>query len=151
MDGHGIITDSKARADEFAQNLPRSVKSIYTIPNGVKLQAPKVSRADVHKYFDIPEDTDCVIGKVSGFAPFKGHRVLLEAAKRVLAIRPKACFLFVGFSREADGHVDALNQHARNSTSLTGCEWRHTLNISDVWNIIDIHVPASTFSPECDY
>ncbi len=37
---NGIVTDSKARADEFAQNLPRSVKSIYTIPNGVKLQAP---------------------------------------------------------------------------------------------------------------
>jgi len=72
------------------------------IPNGFDLERfkPDASARDrVRKQLGIATDT-FLVGLVARLHPVKGHRVLLEAAVRVRALRPDIHFLLVGRGAE---------------------------------------------------
>ena len=142
---NAIITDSQARADDFAAALPISHPPIQMIPNGVRLEPSGRSREEILKHFGLPENAENIIGQVSGFVPFKGHRILLDAAKRVLAEEPQAYFVCVGFDRNASAYIDALRKQAEELGIAARVRFgSYPGPISEVWKIIDFHVHAST-------
>jgi glycosyltransferase involved in cell wall biosynthesis len=94
--------------------------------------------------FDIPEHTSVVVGQVSSLHCYKGHLVLLDAAKQVLERCPQCIFLMVGYERSQAGYREQLFRRA----AALGISDRVRISgypgqIGDVWNIIDIHVHAS--------
>ncbi|MGI4758818.1 MAG: glycosyltransferase family 4 protein [Janthinobacterium lividum] len=141
-----IITDSAARAGDFARALPKAETPIHVIPNGVRLAAPNCSRSEVLRHFNVPESATHVIGQVSGLVPIKGHLVLLRSVAPILAARPDTYLLCVGFTRESSDHIDRLHREIA-ELGITeqvriGC-WPGP--IADVWNVIDLHVHATLF------
>jgi glycosyltransferase involved in cell wall biosynthesis len=81
---------------------------------------------------------------VSSLVSYKGHLVLLNAAKRVLERHPECFFLMVGYERSEEGYRELL---LRRAASLGIADQVRVEGypgpIGDVWNIIDIHVHAS--------
>ena len=138
-----VITDSRATAQALRTFAGLSADHVRVIPNGLRLDPPSRTRADVLAEWNIPE-TATVIGKLGGYVPFKGHRVLLDAAQTFLARFPRAYLVCVGFARTDPEYPKILEEHARKLgiadrvrlTSYSG-------NIADVWNAIDLHVHAS--------
>ena len=95
------------------------------------------------KLFNIPDRPLTIIGQVSSLVSYKGHLVLLNAAKRVLGRHPECFFLMVGYERSEEGY-ELLLRHAASlgiadHVRIEG----YPGPIGDVWNIIDIHVHAS--------
>jgi len=139
-----LITDSQTQADQFAKRLLHA-SQIEVIPNGTQAPHPSLSRSQILSFFDIPEEPGLkVISQISGLVSYKGHSVLLDAAKQVLARHPKSFFLFVGYERSESGRRDLLLRRA----SELGIAHRVRIagypgNIGDVWSIVDIHVHAS--------
>jgi glycosyltransferase involved in cell wall biosynthesis len=141
-----IITDSEARAEDFARALPPAHAPIHVIPNGVRLPPPSCSRADVLEHFDIPTRGTRIIGQVSGLVPIKGHSVLLQAVAPILAANPDTFLLCAGFVRGSAEHVERLRRDASDlgiAGQVRFGAWPGS--IADVWNAIDIHVHASLF------
>src|SRR5260370_1113575 len=81
-----VLTDSRSTATDLARFIGLPVPEVKIIPNGVHLPAPPRSRAEVLADFGIPLDTRArVIAQVSRLVEYKGHRVLLDAAKQILS------------------------------------------------------------------
>jgi glycosyltransferase involved in cell wall biosynthesis len=139
-----LITDSNAQASLIRNWLVRSPK-IYVIPNGTPSPQPTLARERVLRLLNIPDDpAPTIIGQISSLSPYKGHLVLLEAAKQVLARSPGCFFLLVGYERAERGYRERLLRRA----SELGIAGRIRIAgypgpIGDVWNIIDIHAHAS--------
>jgi glycosyltransferase involved in cell wall biosynthesis len=86
--------DGVAAVSEPVAGVLRSARiPAETLPNGVELDrftsAPVLRR-------ELPLDCDHVAGFVGRLVPGKGGKVLLEAAQRVLAVRPRTAFVFAG-------------------------------------------------------
>lgn len=139
-----LITDSHAQASRIRRWLLAN-PDVRVIPNGTAAPRPSLPRNEVLEFFNIPEDPNIrIIGQISGLISYKGHEVLLQAAKEVLATAPKAWFLLVGYDRDQSGRRERLLRYA---AELGIAERVRILgypgNIGDVWNIIDIHAHAS--------
>src|SRR5215813_7449105 len=77
-----LITDSQTQADQFAKRLLHA-SQIEVIPNGTQAPHPSLSRSQILSFFDIPEEPGLkVISQISGLVSYKGHSVLLDAAKQ---------------------------------------------------------------------
>jgi len=139
-----LITDSDAQASRIRRGLLCSPE-IRVIANGPPPPLPALPRQELLRFFDIPDDpTTTIIGQVSTLISYKGHLVLLEAAKRVLERHPKCLFLLVGYEPANAGYRESLRQRAfdlgiSERVRIAG----YPGNIGDVWNIIDIHAHAS--------
>src|SRR5229473_6310072 len=140
-----VLTDSRSTATDLARFIGRPVSEVKIIPNGVHLPAPRRSRAEVLADFGIPGDTRArVIGQVSRLVEYKGHRVLLDAAKQILSHGEDVYVLCVGYPSPDPAYADSLRQQAERLgisdrvrvRGYPGC-------IADVWNVIDLHVHAS--------
>ncbi len=143
---NAIITDSKARAADFARALPPPHPPIHVIPNGVRLPLPCCSREEVLEHFEISSGATTIIGQVSGLVPIKGHSMLLQAVAPILAARPDTYLLCAGFVRESAEHVERLRREAAElgiARQVRFGAWPGS--IADVWNAIDVHVHASLF------
>jgi len=73
--------------------------------------------------------------------PYKGHAVVLEAARQILRRDPRVFFLFIGFARYGVDYIRELEQRA----ASLGIAERVRIApypgaIGDVWQLIDIHV-----------
>jgi glycosyltransferase involved in cell wall biosynthesis len=142
-----IVTDSRQRRDEMQAFVRRESLPVAVIPNGVYPCTTERSTPEMRRALGLPEDpTVRVIGQVSRLAAFKGHSVLLRAARAVVDAEPRTCFLFVGFDtrretnrRRLEAEIGALDlgDHVR-MVAYPG-------PIADVWKAIDIHVHASLF------
>jgi glycosyltransferase involved in cell wall biosynthesis len=139
-----LITDSNAQATRIRNRLLRRPE-IRVIRNGTSAPQPILPREHVLKLLSIPDEPALtIIGQISSLVSYKGHRVLLDAARQVLERHPKCLFLLVGYERREAGYRKSLLQHA----SDLGIAERVRIagyagNIGDVWNIIDIHAHAS--------
>ncbi|MCC6553490.1 MAG: glycosyltransferase [Polyangiaceae bacterium] len=140
-----LICDSRARLEELLAFVPRPPRGAL-IPNGIDPPQSAKSRREARRALGLPEqDGVRVIGQVSRLMRFKGHLVLLDAAREVLARAPQATFLICGFEREP-GYREELRARARalgiaDRVRITG----YPGPIGDVWRAIDVHVHASLF------
>jgi glycosyltransferase involved in cell wall biosynthesis len=139
-----LITDSNAQASKFRKWLLRS-REIRVIPNGTQPPQPVLTREQVLRLLSIPDEPNLtIIGQISSLVSYKGHLVLLRAAKQVLERHPECLFLLVGYERRERGYRECLLQRA----SDLGIADRVRVAgypgpVGDVWNIIDIHAHAS--------
>jgi glycosyltransferase involved in cell wall biosynthesis len=140
-----LITDSNAQASRIRDWLLRKPE-IRVIPNGTPLPQPVLPRGDVLRLLDIRDEPGLtIVGQISSLVSYKGHLVLLEAAKQVLERHPECLFLLVGYERREMGYRESLFQRA----SDLGIGGRVRIagypgHIGDVWNIVDIHAHASS-------
>ena len=139
-----IITDSQAIADVLRRFTMTRDLNVYVIPNGVAPLRSNRSADEMRAVFGIPVDPRVqVIGQISRLVPFKGHMVLLDAARMVIERRPHAAFLFVGFVPDEE-YKKRLAEHAR---ELGVADHIHMAsyagNIADAWQAIDVHAHAS--------
>jgi len=138
-----LITDSESQASLISRWLMHC-PPIRVIPNGTSPPQPVQAKQTMFKLFNIPDRPLTIIGQVSSLLSYKGHLVLLDAAKRVLDQHPECFFLMVGYERSEDGYRELL---LRRAASLGIADHVRIAGypgpIGDVWNIIDIHVHAS--------
>jgi len=79
-----LITDSNAQASKFRKWLLRR-REIRVIPNGTQPPQPVLTREHMLRVLTIPDEPNLtIIGQISSLVPYKGHLVLLRAAKQVL-------------------------------------------------------------------
>jgi glycosyltransferase involved in cell wall biosynthesis len=141
-----IFTDSRARALDLEQFIGESSPPIHVVPNGVRLDKPSRSRAEVLREFGIPAETRAtIIGQVAGLVPFKGAAVLLSAARRAVAEGHDLYVLCVGDARIGPAYPLQLRRQAEelgisDRVRIQG----YPGNIADVWSVIDVHVHASS-------
>jgi glycosyltransferase involved in cell wall biosynthesis len=142
----GILTDSEVRANEMRSLVPRQASKVTVIPNGISRPQSSRSSLEMRKLLGLPENPAMgIVGMVGRFVEYKGHRVLIQAARKVIEQEPHVCFLAIGFT-PSESYRDSLNKLARD----LGIAERVVLaeypgDIADVWNVIDIHVHASLF------
>jgi glycosyltransferase involved in cell wall biosynthesis len=140
-----LITDSESTASLVRRWLLRR-RPVRVIPNGTLPPQSLQTKHTMFKLFNIPDRPLTIIGQVSSLCSYKGHLVLLDAAKRVLESHPQCLFLMVGYERSERGYRELLLQRAASlgiadHVRIEG----YPGPIGDVWNIIDIHVHASQF------
>lgn len=138
-----LITDSESQASLVSRWLMRR-RPIRVIPNGTSPPQAVLTKQTMFKLFNIPDRPLTIIGQVSSLLSYKGHLVLLSAAKRVLERYPECFFLMVGYERREEGYRELLLRRAAalgiaDHVRIAG----YPGPIGDVWNIIDIHVHAS--------
>jgi len=139
-----LITDSNAQASKFRKWLLRR-REIRVIPNGTQPPQPVLTREHMLRVLTIPDEPNLtIIGQISSLVPYKGHLVLLRAAKQVLERHAECLFLLVGYERRERGYREWLLQRAAD----LGIAHRVRIAgypgpVGDVWNIIDIHAHAS--------
>jgi glycosyltransferase involved in cell wall biosynthesis len=138
-----LITDSASQAAVVSRWLMHR-PPIHVVPNGTSPPQPVQTKQTMFKLFNIPDRPLTIIGEVSSLISYKGHLVLLNAAKRVLERHPECFFLIVGYERSEEGYRELLLRHAdslgiADQVRIEG----YPGPIGDVWNIIDIHVHAS--------
>jgi len=138
-----LITDSESQAVVVSRWLMHR-PPIRVVPNGTSPPQPVQTKQTMFKLFNIPDRPLTIIGQVSSLVSYKGHVVLLNAAKRVLERHPECFFLMVGYERSEEGYRELLLRHAASlgiadQVRIEG----YPGPIGDVWNIIDIHVHAS--------
>ena len=140
-----VVTDSHAICNRLKRWMIQPDLKTHVIPNGVSPPSSAHDRAEMMKKLGLPADPNTqVIGQVSALVPYKGHRVLLAAAKSVLEKAPNTAFLLVGYSRDAESYEKDLEKEI---ADMGMSDRIRLLNypgyIGDVWNTIDIHVHAS--------
>lgn len=140
-----ILTDSQVRAAEFARFLGPSSPPLHVIPNGVRLDPPR-PRGEVLQEFGIPPDTRAtIVGQIAGLVPFKGQAALIEAASRVTARGHELYVLCVGDERMGPAYPRELRRQAESLGIADRVRIRgYPGSIADVWNVIDLHVHASS-------
>jgi glycosyltransferase involved in cell wall biosynthesis len=95
-----VIVVSKAIEQKIAEE-GRAGAPVSLIYNGVDLQRYNHQQpcCTLHEEYSIPEDSP-IVGVVARLEAEKGHRVLLDAWPRVLALHPEAWLLIVGEGSE---------------------------------------------------
>jgi glycosyltransferase involved in cell wall biosynthesis len=138
-----IVTDSRARADDFYRFVGAGGPPIHVIPNGVRLDPPARQRTDVLRELAIPEHAT-IVGQIAGLVPFKGQMALLEAAAAALAKGHDLYVLCIGDARMGSAYPNDLRQKAASLGIADRVRIRgYAGNIADVWSVIDVHVHPS--------
>jgi glycosyltransferase involved in cell wall biosynthesis len=142
----GIITDSEARALDLSRFAGAGGPPRYVIPNGVCLDRPSRTRAEVLREFGIPVDTRAtIVGQVAGLVPFKGAAVLISAAHEALRRGHDLYVLCVGEARVGPGYPVQLRRQAEELGIADRVRIQaYPGNIADAWSVIDLHVHASS-------
>jgi glycosyltransferase involved in cell wall biosynthesis len=136
-----VISDSEAKAAEMSEWILRRPRQVHVIPNGITPPTSSRTRAEMLEILDLPREPETrVIGQVSGLNPHKGHIVLVEAAKIILAEEPRTAFLIVGYAKsDNSSYVKRLRQRAVDlgiADRVRICSYPGW--IGDVWKAIDI-------------
>jgi glycosyltransferase involved in cell wall biosynthesis len=138
------ISDSYYGIKELQRWLLRPLQRAVVVPNGIFPPTAERGRAEMRRFFDLPDDPSIrVFGQVSRLVSYKGHHVLLDAARQVLEQEPATAFLLCGYPQPPQ-YLDELRRHAvrlgiANRVRIKG----YPGSIGDVWSAIDIHVHAS--------
>lgn len=137
-----LITDSTLRAEELSRYAGAFAPPVYVIPNGVRPLSSQRSREEMLRELDIPAPSrTTIIGQIARLVPFKGQRVLLDAARAMLDKGADVYVLCIGYPcggedyrRELEGQVKRLGIADRVRIRP------YAGNIADIWQAIDIHV-----------
>ena len=97
----GVLTDSRIRSKQMSALLRNQEEKFRVIPNGVPPPRSERSAAEMRAALGLPQDPAVpVIAQIGRFTEYKGQAVLLQAARKILDIKPNTAFLMVGFARE---------------------------------------------------
>lgn len=136
-----VITNSKFTAAQYAKH--RNVKVVYS---GINPESMKSSRgaAEVRAGLGVPVDAP-LIGMVGRLDPWKGQRVFLRSAARIIEDIRDARFVIVGDAIYADkSYPDELKRLAADygiSGQVVFTGFRN--DIPDLLNAMDIYVHPS--------
>ncbi len=139
-----LLSDSRQAIDVYQRWLFHPHPRPVVIPNGIFVPVTDHTREDTRRYFSLPEDPSVrIIAQVSRLVPYKGHRVLLDAARKVLTQEPRTAFLICGYAKPP-AYRDELVQYAAHlgiadRVRIAG----YPGSIGDVWAAVDIHAHAS--------
>jgi len=135
-----MLTDQEKR-DHLRFNIASEDK-FSTIHSGVELDNflnVSLDNTAVRRNLGIPEGS-FVVGTVGRLTPVKGHRYLVEAARRIVDVRPNTTFVFLG-----DGELlDELKNIATRlgvEKNVTFLGWRS--DVAEVMSIFDVFVLPS--------
>ncbi len=136
-----VITDSHACAQAVRSFMRRPQAKVNVIPNGIEPPSSARSREEMRSALGLPADPRVrIIGQVATLLPTKGQRVLIEAARRVLAEESNVAFLLLGYPRGGSSYGDDLRQQAARAGIADRVHIRgYPGNNGDVWKVIDIH------------
>ena len=136
-----ITLTEQEKRDHLRFNIASEDK-FSTIHSGVELDKflhISVAPSEMRKILGIPEG-NLVVGTVGRLTPVKGHRYLIEAAGKLVDVRPDTTFVFLG-----DGE---LSDELKNMVSRLGIGenvkfpgWRP--DMAEVMSIFDIFVLPS--------
>jgi glycosyltransferase involved in cell wall biosynthesis len=145
--GDVVITDSRSRAELLKNWTWRRRLRVVVIPNGVYYPQAERTPRQVRAALGLPSDENVrVVGQVGRIVARKGHLILLEAARAVLAEVPDVRFLIVGWERPPGANRDALMRRAVElGIADKVIVASYPGSIGDVWSLIDIHVHASLY------
>lgn len=94
-----VIVNSRATGESWVKSYAPIKKKIKVILNSVDMQRFNPDAGlDERKILGIT-DKDIIVGVIGRINRFKGHKVLLEAARKILKITPRVFFLIVGDAR----------------------------------------------------
>jgi L-malate glycosyltransferase len=140
-----FICDSKAHSDLINRWLGRPHPRSMVIPNGIPRPVATRSNQEMRRHLDIPVSREVkVVGQVSRLIHYKGQRVLLRAAREVLAQEPDTYFVVTGYAGEDPPYLETLKQDVRElgiADRVRIVSWPGS--IGDIWELIDLHVHAS--------
>jgi glycosyltransferase involved in cell wall biosynthesis len=141
-----LIVDSAHKRDVYRRWLLGSKPAIDVVPNGIHVPQSARSPAEMRAALGLPLDPGIrVVAQISRVVPYKGHRVLLHAAARVLEQRSDVVFLVCGFAHPASygAELVALAERLGIAARVRFVGWQG--DIADVWRAVDVHVHASEF------
>lgn len=141
-----LITDSHIRANQMRAILRYRKSKVVVIPNGISRPLSNRSIDEMRRYFGLPADRAVrIVGQVGRLIEYKGHEVLLHAAKRVLEREHNVAFLLVGYTRREEYklHLRAMARSLGIADRVVITEYAG--DIADVWKVIDVHAHASLF------
>jgi glycosyltransferase involved in cell wall biosynthesis len=140
-----FICDSKANSDLINRWLYRPHPRPVVIPNGVPVPLVTRTNAEMRRLLNLPPGRSArVVGQVSRLIPYKGHPVLLKAAREVLAQEPDTWFICTGYPNEDPGYAETLRREAETlgvAERVRIVSWPGS--IGDIWEVIDVHAHAS--------
>ncbi len=141
-----LIVDSEHKRQVYRRWLWGRRPRIEVIANGIHAPQSTRTAAEMRSELGLPLDPRVrVVAQISRVVPYKGHRVLLAAAARVLKQDQRVAFLICGFAHPAS-YLGELQAQAR---ALGIAERVHFVGypgpIADVWRAVDVHVHASEF------
>src|SRR5690606_25550531 len=140
-----FISDSQARIDAYRRWWWRK-RPTAVVRNGIFPPSSRRGRAEMRRELGLPADPSVrVIAQISRLIPYKGHRILLDAARIVHDAEPATAFLICGYAH-VPGYREELEHHAH-ALGIDG----HVRIVSypgpiaDVWRAVDIHAHASLY------
>ena len=140
-----FICDSQAHSDLVNRWLFRRHRRARVIPNGIPAPVATRTNAQMRRELRLPDDRGArVVGQVSRLVSYKGQRVLLKAAKRVIARVPDTYFVLTGYPGEDSTYPDTLRRDAEElgiADRVRLVSWPGS--IGDVWELIDVQAHAS--------
>src|SRR4051812_37448367 len=108
-----LISDSADAIDGYQGWLLRRHPHAVVIPNGIPFPEASRSRAEMRAHFRVPADPSIrVIGQISRLMPYKGQRILLQAAAPLMAKYGDVHLLICGYAESA-AYVRELEQLAQ--------------------------------------
>jgi glycosyltransferase involved in cell wall biosynthesis len=112
-----FITDAEAGKQVLIRDDHISADRITAVPIGIE-ETPPGERSDARRATRARlgiGDSTVVIGNVARLVPFKGHKILLEAAHRVVQQVPDVLFLIIG-----DGELQATLEAQAGALGIAG-------------------------------
>ena len=133
-----IMLTEQEKRDHLRFNIASEDK-FSTIHSGVELDKflhTSVSPSEMRKILKIPEE-NLVVGTAGRLTPVKGHRYLIEAASKIVDIRPDTTFVFLG-DGELLGELKNMTFRLDIEENVKFPGWRP--DVAEVMSIFDIFV-----------
>jgi glycosyltransferase involved in cell wall biosynthesis len=135
----GVVTVSDTLRDNLVRYEAFPADRVHVVKNGVRLQAPARTRAQVRTELGLGERP--VAGIVARLAPVKNHALLLRAWKLVLRLVPDAVLVVVGSgSQEPAVRAQAAALALGDSVRFLGFR----LDIAEILQGLDVFVLSSS-------
>ncbi len=87
-----------------------------------------------------------VIGTVARLIDWKGHRILLEVAERIVKQNSNIVFLFVG-EGELKAEIEQIISEKKLSQNVIMAGWIERKQIPSLYSIMDIYIHAARYEP----
>lgn len=147
---HGLdalILDSQFKVDVYQTWLLKRHRRVEVIPNGIDPPRSSRTRAEMIRELGLPQTPETrIVGQISRLLPYKGHGVLIDAAKIVCDRAPNAAFLICGYAHPDPSYKGEL---IRRTEALGIADRVRVVSypgpVADVWQAIDVHAHASLY------